>query len=48
MAVNVCVLIPLFHVFLAGYQGPYGTFGKVDDFKVIGAKTESRGKREYR
>ncbi|CAM9881150.1 unnamed protein product [Scytosiphon promiscuus] len=33
---------------LFSLDGPYGTFGKVDDFKVIGAKTESRGKREYR
>lgn len=29
-------------------QGPYGNFGKVDDFKVIGAKMETKGKREYR
>lgn len=29
-------------------QGPYGNFGKVDDFKVIEAKTESHGKRTYR
>lgn len=29
-------------------QGPYGTFGKVDDFKIVGTKTESKGKRDYR
>lgn len=29
-------------------QGPYGTFGKVDDFKVVGSHSEPKGKREYR
>lgn len=29
-------------------QGPYGNFGKVDDFKVIEAKTVDKGKRKYR
>ena len=29
-------------------QGPYGNFGKVDDFKVVGAKLEEKGKRTYR
>lgn len=30
------------------FKGPYGTFGKVDDFKIVGTKSESRGKRDYR
>ncbi|CAM9872888.1 unnamed protein product [Ectocarpus sp. 8 AP-2014] len=33
---------------LFSLDGPYGTFGKVDDFKVIGAKSEAKGKRDYR
>ena len=30
------------------YPGPYGNFGKVDDFKVVGAKSVAKGKRTYR
>ncbi|CAM9749382.1 unnamed protein product [Pylaiella littoralis] len=33
---------------LFSLDGPYGTFGKVDDFKIVGTKSESRGKRDYR
>eukprot|EP00752_Nemacystus_decipiens_P011137 g9896.t1 len=33
---------------LFSLDGPYGTFGKVDDFKIIGTHTESKGKRDYR
>lgn len=29
-------------------QGPYGNFGKVEDFKVIESKTTIKGKRAYR
>eukprot|EP00904_Undaria_pinnatifida_P009534 jgi/Undpi1/5710/HiC_scaffold_2.g00984.m1 len=33
---------------LFNLDGPYGNFGKVDDFKVVGAKTLVKGKRTYR
>ncbi|CAM9312062.1 unnamed protein product [Ectocarpus sp. 13 AM-2016] len=33
---------------LFSLDGPYGTFGKVDDFKVVGTKSVAKGKRDYR
>lgn len=29
-------------------QGPYGNYGKVDDYKILASKKITKGKRDYR
>lgn len=41
-------LFDFLFVFPLRRKGPYGNFGKVEDFKVIESKTINKGKRTYR